>query len=109
MVEIAVEPAYEEVIQEGEWPCSSDSVVGTNVCENGNFRGEPNIGEEEFPEKRRKRSTNKPEPERVEKQLVTSVSVFLPSVQFIVNCERDTFFEPIASISSKSNRIAFTL
>ena len=41
----------------------------------------------------------------MEDELVAAVGVFLPSVQLVVNGERDTFFKAIAGVGTESDKV----
>ena len=45
----------------------------------------------------------------MEEKLVATIGIFLPTCQFIVDSQRHTFFESLASPSSKTNSITIAL
>jgi len=47
--------------------------------------------------------------ERVEDQLVATVSILLPSVEFVVTSQRDTFLEAAARVCRPPDAVAFQL
>jgi len=80
MIKVAVEPANQEVIYQSEDPSCTDSVIGPNVSEDGDFRRHSNIRSEELSEERCKGSTSYPESEGMEQKLITTkecVSIIL--------------------------------
>lgn len=109
LVEVAVVPTDGEVVGRSHDPCCSNGVVGADVGYDGNLGGESNIGEQELPEQGSEWTSPQPDSKRVEQKLVASIGIFLPSGQLVVDGERDTFFETLASPGGKTDNITLTL
>lgn len=99
-VQVTVVPSDSEVVGSRHDPCCTDSVVGTNVGNDGDFGGESDVGEQESAEKRGEGTLVNPFANWVEEKFVATVGVFLPSCKFIVDRKRHTFLESFTSPSS---------
>lgn len=109
LVKVPVIPPNSEVIRRRHDPRRANGIIRPNITDNRNFACESDIAEQELAEQRRERSSNEPEPKRMEKQLIASISVLLPTRKLIVYCERDTFFEAVAGPGGEANDVAIDL
>jgi hypothetical protein len=85
LVDVALEPADNEVVDSSQQPGSADSIVGTDVGDDIDLGAESHVGADELAEQRCERAAHKPEADRVEHQLVTPVGVLLPAGKFVVD------------------------
>lgn len=109
LVNVALVPTDDDVVDDRHDPGGADGVVGSDVGDDVDLGGDRHVGAQEATEERRKWTANKPEADRVEHELVTAVSVLLPSSQFIVDGERDTFLESVAGPCSEASDVALDL
>ena len=108
-VQVTIEPADSEIIRRRHDPCCTNGVIRAYVADDSNLRRNADVGEEKAPEQRRKGATDWPVINRVEEQLVTSISVFLPAGQLVVNGQGNALFEAIAGPCGKTNDVPVTL
>lgn len=66
VVQRAVEEADQEVVHDGEGPGGADGVVGADVCHDGDFGRQGDVGEEEVEEETCEGAFEDPVSERVE-------------------------------------------
>ena len=109
LVEVAIEPANRKVVGGRHDPRSADSVVGTDIGNNGNLRREADIREQKLPKEFRERTPIGPLTKGMEKKFVAAIGVFLPSSKLVINRKRDTFLETLASPSRETDDIAIAL
>ena len=102
-VDVAIVPADEEVVQDGERETEGEGVVGRDVGEDGDFGGHLHVGEEEAAEEGREWGFPEPGVHRVEDELVTAVGVLLPTGQLVVDGQGHTLFEFIAVVCRKAD------
>lgn len=87
LIEVSVKPAYSEVVGSCHDPGGTDSIVSADVRDNRDFARKSDVAEQEATEKLGERTPCEPEADWMEKQLIASISVFLPSSKFIVDSE----------------------
>lgn len=96
LVQVAVEPAHEEVVDRSEDPGRADGVVRPDVRDDRDLGGEADVGEQEAAEQGGEGPLPEPHADRVEEQLVAAVSVFLPSRELVVHGQRHALLEAVA-------------
>ena len=109
LVEVAIEPTDGKVVGSRHDPRSADSVVSTDIGNNGNLRREADIREQKLPKEFRERTPIRPLTEGMEKKFVATIGVFLPPSKLVINGKRDTFLETLASPSRETDNIAIAL
>jgi hypothetical protein len=109
LVQMSIEPADQEIVRQGQDPSRADRIVGSDVGQDSDLGSDADIRGEELPEEGREGSTDEPESEGVEEELVAAVGVLLPAVQLVVDGERDAFFETVAGVGGKADGVAFDL
>lgn len=102
-------PTGQEVVDQRQAPGRSNGVVRPDVRADSQLLGQSNTGAEELAEERSERSTDDPETEGVEQQLVTSVGVLLPAGELVVNSQADAFLEAFAGVGGVPKRVASAL
>jgi len=99
-VKVAIEPSDNEVIGQCQDPCTTNGVVGSNICHDGELT---DIRSEKFAEEGCEGPSWYPESTGLEQQFVASICVFLPAVQFVVDGQGDTFFEAFSGVRAETN------
>jgi hypothetical protein len=74
-IEVSVEPANSEVVRQRHDPRRPDRIICSDVADDGYFRCEANVAEEEAAEERCEGAAVQPAAERVEEELVAAVCV----------------------------------
>jgi len=85
LVEMAVEPANEEVVCYCEGPGGAEREVRANVGHDGDFAHPGHVGPDEAAEKWGEGAAGEPVFERVEEEFGAAVGVFLPAGEFVVD------------------------
>lgn len=102
LIDLVHEPTEDKVVGECKRDGGGDGVVCADICDDGDLAGDFDVATQEPAEQRRYGSAPPPVLERVEHELVTAIRVLLPSGEFVVDCEGDTFFEAAVMISRES-------
>ena len=102
LIDLVHEPTDDKVVGECKGDSGGDGVVCADVCDDGDLAGDFDVAAQEPAEQGRDGSAREPVLERMEHELVTAISVLLPSGEFVVDCKGDTFFEAAVMISRES-------
>ena len=109
LVEVAVEPTNRKVIRRRHDPRSTNSIISPDVGNDRDLRGEADIREQKLAEEFSERTTIDPLTDRMEEKFIATIGVLLPSSKLVVDSQRDTFFETLASPSRKTDNVAIAL
>ena len=106
VVQVAVEPADQEVVGHGEDPGAADGVVGADVGHDGDLGHEGHVAGDEFAEERRDGPARGPVAEWLEDEFRAAIGVFFPTGKFVVDGERHAFLETAAEVGTKAEIVA---
>lgn len=109
VVEVAVEPADEEVIEYGEDPGRTNGVVCADVRQDGDLGHEGHLGRDEAAEQRSERPAGDPVPKRLKYELRAAICILLPPGKLVVHGQRDAFLKSTVVDGGKSQVISLGL
>lgn len=109
MIQSAIEPTDDAVVEQGQDPGGADGVVRADVSHDGQFRGQRHVTGDEVPEERGQRAFCEPLCKGVKDQLGASIGILFPARKFVVDRQRDAFLEPLAGVRSQAEDVAVRL
>lgn len=85
LVDVPFEPTNDAVIGSRQQPSCTNGIVCTDVCNDVDLGAESHVAPNEFAEEWGEWSSNEPESDRMEDQLVAAVGVLLPTRKLVID------------------------